>query len=283
MHLIAYTQNHQDYIGLLEGEHFYRIAAQQEMTMLDFLQSSTHAQQRIAQAAKAQHEAESLQTVQLLYPLSHPGKILCLGLNYADHAKESGHQKPEFPSIFLRSKHSLLAAEEAIWLPACSEKLDYEAELAVIIKTTAKHVSVDQALDIVGGYSCFNDVSVRDYQHKTSQWTLGKNFDRTGPFGPSICTPDAVPPGATGLAISTSLNGRIVQEDNTDNMLFPVAETIALLSECMTLEAGDVIVMGTPAGVGSARKPQLWMRPGDTVEIYIEKIGTLRNTIVSEP
>jgi 2-keto-4-pentenoate hydratase/2-oxohepta-3-ene-1,7-dioic acid hydratase in catechol pathway len=143
-------------------------------------------------------------------------------------------------------------------------------------------VKKENALAVVAGYSCFNDASVRDYQRKTTQWTIGKNFDATGAFGPWFVTADELPPGATGLAIKSKLNGQVMQDANTSDMLFPVDETVALLTECMTLEAGDLLVMGTPAGVGYARKPPVWMKPGDTIEIEIERVGTLSNPIRDE-
>jgi len=220
--------------------------------------------------------------VKFLPPVPHPGKIICLGLNYVDHATEGGHAKPTYPSFFMRMATSLTGHGEPILRPPCSIQLDYEAELAVVVGRTARHVSQADALDIVAGYSCFNDGSIRDYQRKTGQWTIGKNFDRTGGFGPWMVTPDEVPAGAAGLSIQSRLNGQVMQNANTRDMLFPVAETIALLTECLTLEAGDVIVMGTPAGVGHARKPPVWMKQGDTIEIEIEGIGVLANPIRDE-
>jgi 2-keto-4-pentenoate hydratase/2-oxohepta-3-ene-1,7-dioic acid hydratase in catechol pathway len=211
--------------------------------------------------------------------ITRPGKVICLGLNYKDHAAEGGHSLPGYPSLFLRAPTSLIGHKRAIVRPSCSEQLDYEAELAVIIGATARHVAVSDALKFVAGYSCFNDASIRDYQRKTTQWTIGKNFDGTGAFGPAFVTADELPPGATGLRISSRLNGQVMQENTTANMIFPVAETISLLSECMTLEPGDVIAMGTPEGVGHARKPPVWMKPGDTIEIDIENIGVLSNPI----
>ena len=211
-----------------------------------------------------------------------PGKTICLGLNYYDHAKESGREKPVYPWFFLRATTSLLAHGEAALLPKVSEKLDWEAELAVVIGTTARHVAEEDALDYVFGYTCFNDISVRDYQKRTPQWTIGKNFDKTGGFGPVLVTADALPRGAVGLNIQARLNGVVMQNADTSDMIWNVAETIALLSECMTLEPGDVIVMGTPAGVGQSRVPPLWMKDGDRIEIEIENIGLLVNTIASE-
>jgi 2-keto-4-pentenoate hydratase/2-oxohepta-3-ene-1,7-dioic acid hydratase in catechol pathway len=213
-----------------------------------------------------------------------PGKIICLGLNYFDHAKEGGRDKPDYPWFFYRGKSSLLAHGHAGLVPKVSAKFDYEAELAVVIGTRVpRHVKRADALKHVFGYSCFNDMSVRDYQKRTGQWTIGKNFDASGGFGPVLVTADELPPGAVGLHIESRLNGTVMQSANTADMIFPVDETIVLLAECMTLEPGDVIVMGTPAGVGQARTPPVWMKAGDVIEIEIERIGLLRNPIQNEP
>ena len=212
-----------------------------------------------------------------------PGKIICLGLNYFDHAKEGGRDKPDYPWFFYRGKSSLMGHGEAGLLPKMSLKFDYEAELAVVIgKKVPRHVSKGDALQYVFGYSCFNDMSVRDYQKRTPQWTIGKNFDATGGFGPVLVTADELAPGATGLRIQSRLNGQVMQDANTSDMIFPVDETIMLLAQCMTLEPGDAIIMGTPAGVGQARTPPVWMKAGDVIEIEIDKIGVLRNPIVAE-
>ena len=212
-----------------------------------------------------------------------PGKIICLGLNYYDHAKEGGREKPDYPWFFFRAASSLVAHGEAGWLPRVSSRFDYEAELAVVIGTAVpRHTTQADALGHVFGYACFNDMSVRDYQKRTPQWTIGKNFDRTGGFGPVLVTADELAPGATGLRIQSRLNGQVMQDANTDDMIFSVAETIALLAEVLTLEPGDVIVMGTPAGVGQARTPPVWMKAGDTIEIDIERVGLLSNPIANE-
>ena len=215
-------------------------------------------------------------------PVPRPGKIICLGLNYYDHAKEGGREKPDYPWFFLRGATSLMAHGEAGIRPRVSERFDFEAELAVVIGKKARHLSQANALDCVFGYSCFNDMSVRDYQKKTPQWTIGKNFDGTGGFGPVLITADELPPGAVGLKIQSRLNGQVMQSANTTDMIWGVAETIALLTECMTLEPGDVIIMGTPAGVGQARTPPVWMKHGDTIEIDIERVGLLVNPIQDE-
>ncbi len=212
-----------------------------------------------------------------------PGKIICLGLNYFDHAKEGGRDKPDYPWFFYRGKTSLLGHRQPGLVPKVSSKFDYEAELAVIIgRTVPRHTPKSQALQYVFGYSCFNDMSVRDYQKRTGQWTIGKNFDATGGFGPVLVTADELPLGAIGLRIQSRLNGQIMQDANTSDMIFPVDETIALLAECMTLEPGDAIIMGTPAGVGQARTPPVWMKAGDVCEIEIEQIGVLSNPIANE-
>jgi 2-keto-4-pentenoate hydratase/2-oxohepta-3-ene-1,7-dioic acid hydratase in catechol pathway len=270
-------------IGLLQGPQVHDLSA-------------LHADLRDGQAwlalsppARADLQARALRTpglpladLTLLTPLAHPGKIICLGLNYADHAAEGGHQAPEYPAFFLRGATSLLAPGAPLIRPRCSDKLDYEAELAVLIGTPARHRTLDDALACVGGYSLFNDGTLRDYQRKASQWTIGKNFDRTGPFGPWVVSPDELPPGASGLRIQSRLNGQVMQDSNTRLMITSVARAIVLLSECLTLEVGDVIAMGTPAGVGYARTPPVFMKAGDRIEIDIEQIGVLANPVADE-
>lgn len=237
----------------------------------------------IAARLKA-HKGKGIDISKLVprFPLARPGNVYCLGLNYAEHAKEGGHEVPTYPALFLRTRESLIAAGELIVRPIQSERLDYEAELMIVIGKGGRRISEDRALEHVFGYTLFNDVSVRDYQRKTSQWTPGKNFDRTGPVGPVVVTADALPKGAAGLKISTRLNGKIMQDDNTHNMIFPVATAIATISEFAMLKPGDLIATGTPQGVGHARKPPVWMRAGDTVEIEVAQIGILRNKIIDE-
>ena len=215
-------------------------------------------------------------------PVERPGKVICLGLNYADHAREGGYRIPEYPALFMRCTTSLIAANAPLIRPRVSEKLDYEAELMVVIGRKGRHVAEADALDLVFGYTCFNDASVRDYQRKTHQWTPGKNFDGTGAVGPMVVTPEELPPGAAGLKIACRLNGDTVQSANTSQMIISVAKTLSLLSEFTTLEPGDLIALGTPQGVGHARNPPLWMRPGDIVEVEIEGVGVLTNRVVDE-
>lgn len=215
-------------------------------------------------------------------PIARPGKVICLGLNYVDHIKEGGYDIPDYPALFMRGLNSLIPAGAPMVRPSCSEKLDYEAELMLIVGRGGKHISEENALDHVFGYTIFNDGSVRDYQRKTHQWTPGKNFDATGPIGPQVVTPDELPAGATGLKIESRVGSEILQSASTSDMLWTVARTIATISEYATLESGDMIAMGTPPGVGHAKKPPRWLRPGETVEIEIEGIGICANPIVAE-
>jgi 2-keto-4-pentenoate hydratase/2-oxohepta-3-ene-1,7-dioic acid hydratase in catechol pathway len=220
--------------------------------------------------------------IRYLPVVPRPPKILCLGLNYADHAKEGGHAKPEYPSFFMRGATSQVGHLQPIVRPRVSTQLDYEAELALIIGARARHLTKANALACVAGYSCYNDGSIRDYQRKTSQWTIGKNFDATGGFGPWLVTADELPPGGAGLSIQSRLNGKVMQDANTKDFLFDVIESLCIITECLTLEPGDVIITGTPAGVGYARTPPVWMAPGDVCEIDIEGVGVLSNPIADE-
>ena len=226
--------------------------------------------------------AIDLNQVTLLPPLPAPGKIICVGLNYIDHSIESGFTPPDYPTIFTRFTSSLIGAGAPIIRPRVSTQLDYEGEMVAVIGVDGRHIAEKDALDHVIGYSIFNDASVRDYQKKSPQWTIGKNFDSTGAFGPYLVTADELPPGANGLHIQTRLNGIVVQDASTDDMVFSVARLISTLSEAITLSSGDIIVSGTPAGVGMARKPPLFMKHGDVCEVEIEGIGILRNKIEDE-
>jgi acylpyruvate hydrolase len=219
------------------------------------------------------------------FPVARPGKIICLGLNYLDHVKEGPQRDniPKYPSIFFRVQTSMVPHLQPIIRPRTSIQLDYEAEMVAIVGKTAKHLTMDNAVGCIAGYSCSNEGSVREFQRHTTQWGMGKNFDRTGGFGPWMVSADDLPAGGKGLKIMSRLNGNTMQSDNTDNMMFPLAETLVYLTKGMTLEPGDIILTGTPSGVGHARKPEpVWMKPGDTIEIEVEGIGVLRNPIEDE-
>ena len=226
--------------------------------------------------------AIDLSAVRILPPVPKPPKILCVGLNYDDHLEESGLKKPVYPEIFARFATSLIAHGEPIRWPPESSTLDYEAELAVVIGRGGRRINRDKALDHVAGYSLFNDATIRDFQLRTPQWTMGKNFDGTGAFGPWLVTPDALPPGAHGLRIQGRLNGRVMQDTSTARLIFSVPALIEMISVAISLEPGDVIITGTPGGVGAARKPPVFMQPGDVFEVEIEGMGVLSNLVQRE-
>ncbi len=216
-------------------------------------------------------------------PIARPATIICLGLNYVEHIKEGGYDIPDYPALFMRSANSVMAAGAPLVRPSCSEKLDYEAELMVIIGKGGRHIARDTALDHVFGYTVFNDGSVRDYQRKTHQWTPGKNFDNTGGIGPCVVTPEDLPRGAKGLKIESRVGDEVLQSSNTENMIWSAAHAISIISEYTTLEPGDHIALGTPPGVGHAKKPNpRWLKPGEVVDIEIEGIGICSNPIVDE-
>ena len=208
-------------------------------------------------------------------------KFLCVGVNYMPHIKEMGRERPDYPVIFVRFADSLVGHGDALVRPRVSEQYDYEGELAVVIGKTARHVPRERALEHVAGYSCFNDGSVRDYQRHGLQWTPGKNFHASGAFGPHLVTAEEVP-DPTALHLQTRLNGTVVQDEDVAELCFDIPALISYCSTWTELTPGDVIVTGTPGGVGAGRKPPLWMRAGDTVEVEITHIGTLTNAIVDE-
>lgn len=250
-------------------------------TLLGILESK-ESLEGVANLIKGHNSYQPLVDIKYIPLIDRPGKIVCLGLNYADHAKEGGHSRPEYPGFFMRGASSLTAHQAPIILPKVSDKLDYEAELAFVVAKRARHLTKDNALECLAGYSLFNDGSIRDYQRKTNQWTIGKNFDKTGAFGPWLVTPDELPKAADGLRVQSRLNGQVMQDANTKDFLWGIVETLILITECMTLEPGDVVITGTPAGVGYARTPPVFMKAGDVCEIEIEGIGILSNTIEQE-
>ena len=214
--------------------------------------------------------------------IPQPGKIFCIGRNYAAHATEGGAETPSFPEVFVRGATSLTAHRGVIVAPKCSDKLDFEGEFAFVVGKTCRHVTEETALDVVAGYTLFNDATVRDYQRFASQWTIGKNFDQTGAFGPELVTADELPPGLGGLTLRSRLNGEEMQVGHVDDLVFSVPRLIAILTEAITLEPGDVVVTGTPSGVGYARTPPVFMKPGDVIEVEVPGLGILTNTVENE-
>ncbi|HEY0730719.1 MAG TPA: fumarylacetoacetate hydrolase family protein [Pyrinomonadaceae bacterium] len=214
-------------------------------------------------------------------PVPRPGKLICIGLNYRDHAKESNMPLPEKPVVFSKFSSAVIAPGEPVVLPATSRQVDYEAELAVVIGRRAKNVSADRAYDYVLGYTAFNDVTARDFQFADGQWQRGKSCDTFAPMGQTIVTTDTIP-DPHRLSIKLTLNGEVMQDSNTDQLIFGVPRLIEFISESITLEPGDVIATGTPPGVGFARKPPVFLKPGDEMEVLIEGMGGLGNPVVAE-
>ena len=222
----------------------------------------------------------SAKSAKYLPPIPNPGKILCIGLNYRKHAEETGNPMPPYPIVFCRFNNTLVPHNGKMPMPSHSTQLDWEAELTIVIGKKCRNVPKEKALGVIAGYACFNDGSLRDWQFKGSQWTLGKNFDGTGGFGPDIVTSDELPPGGAPLRIMTRVNGEVMQDSNTDDLIFDVPTLVHEISKVMTLDPGDIIITGTPSGVAAGRTPPNWLKPGDVCEVEIEKIGVLRNPIV---
>jgi 2-keto-4-pentenoate hydratase/2-oxohepta-3-ene-1,7-dioic acid hydratase in catechol pathway len=269
---------HQRLLGVLQGS---TITSLGHATLEELLASGTNLT-AYAKAGIVKGTEYSADTVRWLPPLARPGKIVCVGLNYADHTKESHFEPQSYPTLFPRFDSSLIGHLAPMIRPLVSDSLDYEGEMAVILGAGGRHIPKERALEYVAGYSVFNDGSVREYQFKAPQWTVGKNFDGTGAFGPTFVTADELPAGGAGLKLETRLNGKVMQAANTSDLVFDVATLIAIISEAITLAPGDVIVTGTPAGVGWAREPKLIMRDGDVCEVEIEGLGVLKNTVQDE-
>jgi 2-keto-4-pentenoate hydratase/2-oxohepta-3-ene-1,7-dioic acid hydratase in catechol pathway len=290
MKIVGFEANNGVRLGVVEGESVIDLQAVDASVPADlgeWLRSNNGDLKPLADLAKKAPASARRPLAGLKFglPVAKPGKIVCLGLNYLDHVKE-GPQKdniPKFQSIFFRVLTSLTPHLQPLMRPRKSIQFDYEGELVVIIGKRAKHLTMDNATDCVAGYCCGNEGSIREYQRHTTQWGMGKNFDRTGSIGPWMVSADELPRGGKGLKIMTRLNGNTMQSSNTDHFMFPVAESLVYLTEGMTLEPGDILFTGTPSGVGHARKPDpVWMKAGDVAEVEIEGVGTLRNPIEDE-
>jgi acylpyruvate hydrolase len=290
MKIVGFEANNGLRLGVVEGEAVIDLQAVDGKLPADLGEVLRRSNGDLAPLADLAGKAAAsarrpLAGLQFALPVARPGKIVCLGLNYLDHVKEGPQRDniPKFQSIFFRVLTSLTPHMQPLMRPRTSIQLDYEAELVVIIGKRAKHLTLANATDCVAGYTCGNEGSVREYQRHTTQWGMGKNFDRTGSVGPWMVTADELPRGGKGLKIESRLNGKVMQSSNTDNFMFPVAESLVYLTEGMTLEPGDMLFTGTPSGVGHARKPDpVWMKPGDTIEVEIEGVGVLRNGIEDE-
>ena len=289
MKIVGFESNEGLRLGVVEGDtviDLQAVDAKVPTNLADVLKQNNGDLKSLGDLAKRAPASarKPLKGLKYALPVARPGKVICLGLNYMEHVKEGMNRDnvPKFPTIFMRCQTSLVPHQQAIIRPKDTETLDYEAEMVVIVGKRARHLTLENAYSCIAGFSVFNEGSVREFQRKTTQWDMGKNFDRTGGFGPWMITADEVPPGGKGLKIQTRLNGQTMQSDNTNNMMFPVAETLAYVAQGMTLEPGDVIVTGTPSGVGFARNPPVWMKQGDTCEVDIEGIGVLVNPIEDE-
>ena len=251
--------------------------------IIDFLEGGQPllalAEQRLAAAAPAQ--GFRVDSVKLPAPVPRPGKIICVGQNYLAHAQESNASAPPFPIIFAKFTNTIIGPGDAIVIPQAVQKPDYEGELAVVIGRRGRNIAESEALDFVAGYMPLNDVSARDWQNRTSQWVLGKTPDTFCPTGPALVTADEIP-DVQNLWLRTVIGDEVLQEGHTSLMIFSVAHLIADMSCVMTLEPGDIIATGTPSGIGAARTPPRWLRPGDVVRIEIEQVGVLENVVVAE-
>ncbi|MEZ4667465.1 MAG: fumarylacetoacetate hydrolase family protein [Anaerolineae bacterium] len=288
MKLVSFVHNGATYIGALvtlNGEerviNFKQADPALPTDMIGFLQGGKNTHAAAQKAFANVTTSVPLAEVKLLAPIPRPGKIICIGLNYSDHAAETGQPIPQYPIVFSKYSNTVIASGDPIILPKVTKEVDYEAELGFVIGKTARYVRAENALEYIAGYMPINDVSARDYQTRISQWTMGKTFDTFAPMGPALVTSDEIP-DAGNLKISLNINGETLQDSNTNKLIFGVPQLVEALSEVMTLEPGDVVSTGTPPGVGMARNPKRYMRAGDVVSITIEGLGTLSNPVSDE-
>lgn len=284
MRLVSYLSSEGPRIAALRGDRYLDLSGRGlNGSMRVLLASGEEGLRRAAQLAAEASELDPAAIKKLLPPVPDPRKILCIGLNYADHARESGATPPDEPVLFNKFPTALIAHGESIVLPRVSQEVDFEAELVVVIGRGGRHIPRERALEHVAGYCPGHDVSARDWQLQKPgrQWLLGKTFDTFAPCGPALVTRDEVPdPGK--LRVRLRLNGETMQDSNTDQFIFPVDELVAYVSQVCTLEPGDLIYTGTPPGVGFARRPPVFLKPGDVAEVEIEGLGILRNPVVAE-
>lgn len=284
MRLVTFKHSGREQIGVKTRDKVIpvsKIDSQLPNSLIDLLTLNALADlQRAADVSNASGIPST--DIDLLPLIPRPGKIICIGRNYAAHAAEGGAAVSAYPEIFFRGATSLIAHNAPIIRPQCSEMLDFEGEIAFVVGKNCRHATEENALDFIAGYTLFNDATIRDYQRFSSQWTIGKNFDGTGAFGPELVTADELPPGLAGCTLTTTLNGELMQTGQVDDLVFSIKKLVLLLSECVTLEPGDVVVTGTPSGVGFARKPPVWMKPGDVVEISVAGLGKLTNSVQDE-
>lgn len=282
MKLVTFRHGEQTLIGAwLEGG-IVAVTGDLPQNMIDFLAAGDQARTDLQALIDSQPPLIALNEVQLLAPIPRPGKFLGIGLNYADHISETGREKPAYPTFFTKQSTCVIGHGDAIHCPKVSEKVDYEGELGFVIGRRCRHVSVEEAPMVIAGYTICNDVTVRDWQQRTPTWTLGKSFDTHGPMGPWLVTADEIA-DPHNLSLKTWVDDELRQNASTREMIFNCYEMIAYLSQAMTLEPGDVISTGTPAGVGVKMQPRGYLKPGQTVRIEIDGLGCLSNPVIAEP
>jgi 2-keto-4-pentenoate hydratase/2-oxohepta-3-ene-1,7-dioic acid hydratase in catechol pathway len=283
MKLISFDYRGKSSYGAIKGDRVIDLGAHFGAALPDLkaLIAANRVSEAAGVAAAETAPAMALAAVTLLPVIPNPGKIVCVGLNYADHVQETGRTVTESPTLFLRVAESQVAHGDDIVLPAESSRLDYEGEIAIVIGQGGRRISEDDAWTHIAGYACYNDGSLRDWQSATPQWTAGKNFWRTGGFGPWMVTADEIAAGQV-MTLVTRLNGVEMQRTTTDRLIHSIPRQIAFISTFTPLSPGDVIVTGTPGGVGAKRQPPVWMKPGDVVEVDVDAIGVLRNGVRTE-
>lgn len=285
MRLATIRTGQREVVGVVDGDDIVDLsiaAPDLPTTMPEFLAGGPAALAAAAAAVSSGKGRSALASVKLGSPVPRPPKFCAIGLNYADHIAETNSKTPEYPTVFVKLPTCVAGPYDDVWLPKVSTNLDYEGELGFVIGKRAKHVTADKAHEVIAGYTVINDVSVRDYQRRTSQFTLGKSFDTHGVIGPWIVTADELG-DPHNLAIKTTVNGEVRQDSNTKHLIFDCYTLVAALSEVYTLEPGDVIATGTSSGVAAAMKPPKWLVAGDVMRVEIEGIGAIENRIVPEP
>ena len=283
MRIITFEAGGQTHPGVISGDFALDLAAAGFSTVRDLIKHNVVGQSQLEKLiAEAPIDARyRLRDVKLLAPLPQPKKLICVGLNYLDHAKETGAEVPKVPTIFNKFATAVIGPGDNIVLPKVSKAPDYEAELAFVVGQGGRYIAAENWADHVFGYTIVNDVSARDYQRATSQWLMGKTFDTFAPLGPWIVTADEIPDPHV-LDIQLDINGEVLQKSNTRELIFKIPELIAFLSSVFTLEPGDIVSTGTPAGVGFTRNPPRFLRAGEEVTIKVQGIGELRNRVVAE-
>ena len=281
MRILSFTRGNEQALAVLNNGQWLSLAHANLPNDIAPLLALPDWQQQVERACAGASPLD-LDAISYRPPVRLGQKILCVGLNYLDHVAESPYKQPDYPTFFPRFHSSLVAHNQPIIKPTVSNDFDYEGELVAVIGKPGRHIPIDSALDHVAGYSIFNEASVRDFQFKSPQWTVGKNFDGTGAFGPLFVSADELPPGAKGLTLTTRVNGIVKQQASTTDMLFDVASLVHIASVAFTLLPGDIIVTGTPAGVGFGMKPPVYLKHGDLCEVEIDQIGTLSNRVANE-